>query len=73
MFGSGSFNPQSITNWTVHDNDIHDWANWDTSSDSNHHDGIFFAGNDGTATDIIVLDIYNNYLHGTTRTAHPIA
>ena len=61
---SGSFNPQNITNWTVHDNDIHDWANWDTSSDSNHHDGIFFAGNDGTATDINGVDIYNNYLHG---------
>jgi len=64
LFGSGSFNPQSITNWAVHDNDIHDWANWDTTSDFNHHDGIFFAGNDGTATDINGIDIYNNYLHG---------
>jgi hypothetical protein len=64
LFGSGSFNPQSITNWSVHDNDIHDWANWDTTSDFNHHDGIFFAGNDGTATDINGVDIYNNYMHG---------
>ncbi len=66
LFGSGSFNPETITNWTVHDNDIHDWANWDVSSTGNHHDGIFFAGNDGTATDVDGVDIYNNYIHGHT-------
>ena len=66
LFASGSFNPETITNWSVHDNDIHDWANWDVSSTGNHHDGIFFAGNDGTASDDDGADIYNNYIHGHT-------
>lgn len=69
VFGSGSFNPQTILQWSVYDNDIHDWANWDTSSDYNHHDGIFFAGNDGTATDVNGVLIYNNYIHGHTSNA----
>jgi len=48
---------------TIHDNDMHDWCNWDTTSDTHHHDGAFSAGdNNGTGTDH--LQVYNNYLHG---------
>ena len=61
--GANSVN--SITNEKIYDNDIHDFAIWDTPSDFNHHDGVFISGNSAT-TDVSHIDIYRNYLHGTT-------
>ena len=61
--GSGS-TPNSMTLNLLYGNEIYDFANWDTTSDAYHHDGIFLTGgnNVGQATH---NDIYNNYVHGT--------
>src|SRR5215472_15667372 len=60
MFGTTA---KPTTTNTIHDNDMHEWCNWDTTSDTHHHDGAFSAGdNNGTGTDH--LQVYNNYLHG---------
>lgn len=47
---------------TVHDNHFHDFANWDTTNNSFHHDGIHFFGSTGnTVTNSIE---YNNLFDG---------
>lgn len=63
-FASGSGSADSITYEQIYNNDIHDLANWDTSGDIFHHDGIFLSGN-GATTSLHDNQIYNNYLHGT--------
>jgi hypothetical protein len=68
IFESGSGSSNSITNELIYGNDVHDFANWDTTDDSFHHDGIFLSGNTSTA-DLTHVDVYNNYLHGTTSNA----
>jgi hypothetical protein len=60
--GSGS-SPNSITQNLIHDNEIYDFANWDTTADTFHHDGLFIDG--GNALDTTTYNyLYNNYLHG---------
>lgn len=51
----------SAGNMTIHDNHIHDYANWDTTTDAYHHDGIHAWGQGGTITS---LTIYNNLFDG---------
>jgi hypothetical protein len=55
----------TLTNVNIHGNHIHDYANWDTPSDSWHHDGIHIWGynNDGSDT-ITGVNIYNNKFGG---------
>lgn len=65
VFGSGSTTVNGITSILVYHNSCHDWQNWDTTSDTFHHDGIFFAGNDNAADTVASVDIYDNYLFGT--------
>lgn len=57
--------PNSITQIKVHDNDMHDYANWDTTSDRYHHDGVIVAGNSNLANGASYISIYNNYIHGS--------
>jgi hypothetical protein len=65
VFLSGGSSANGIANDTIHDNDIHDFSNFDTPSDSFHHDGIMVAGNNNSANGINGVDIYNNYIHGS--------
>lgn len=65
LSGPGANAPNSITNDQVYNNDVHDFANWDTTSNSYHHDGIFVSGNDANAVGVSHVDIYNNYVHGS--------
>lgn len=56
---------KTLTGGTIHDNDIHDFQNWDDRPSVNefHHDGIYgFTNNSGSS--ITGLQIYNNYIHG---------
>jgi hypothetical protein len=64
IFLSGGPAANSITNESVHDNDIHDFGNWDTTTDTFHHDGIFASGSNTSGTSTSFISIYNNYLHG---------
>jgi hypothetical protein len=49
---------ESITNLIVHDCYFHDWENWDSPSDTSHHNGFYaFAENGGTI--ITGITMYN--------------
>jgi hypothetical protein len=65
LSGPSSNTPNSITQIKIHDNDMHDYANWDTTSDSFHHDGAIIAGNNNLANGVSFVSIYNNYIHGS--------
>jgi hypothetical protein len=55
----------AVSSVYVHDNHIHDPANWDTSDNFWHHDGIHFFDNAGTSEmDINGVYIYNNLFDG---------
>ena len=68
IFESAANSPNAITNEQIYGNEIYDFAVWDTTTDANHHDGIFLSGSNAT-TDLTHVDIFNNYLHGTTSSA----
>lgn len=64
----GSGNPsESIDNVLIHDNDYSDPSNWDTTSNSFHHDGvhIWMVHSSSTGTN---FKVYNNYFHGNWGT-----
>ena len=65
LSGPGGNTPNAITQIKVHDNDMHDFANWDTTSDRYHHDGVMVAGNNNLANGVSYISIYNNYIHGS--------
>ena len=47
----------------IYGNKIHDFANWDTTLDAYHHDGMhLFQVNNNSA--VTGLSIYNNYIYG---------
>ncbi len=46
----------------IHDNHFHDAANWDTSSDTFHHNGLHNYMN--VASDSLALNLYNNLSDG---------
>ena len=50
------------TTIVVHDNHIHDFANWDTSNNSFHHDGMHLWGTTGSAN--TNAQEYNNLIDG---------
>ena len=53
----------TATNVNVHDNDVHDFANWFDTGFNFHFDGIFFAATEAS-TSLTNSNIYNNYIHG---------
>src|SRR5713101_8335216 len=52
----------TLTNINIFGNHIHDYAAWDTSSNSYHHDGIHIWANSGAQ--VSGGDIYNNLFDG---------
>ena len=52
---------------------MHDYANWDTTSDRYHHDGIIVAGNNNLANGVSYISIYNSTSTARFRVARPIA
>jgi parallel beta-helix repeat protein len=68
IFLSAGTGANAITNEKIYGNDIHDFANWDTTSDTFHHDGIFLSGNNAVNNLTNTL-VYNNYIHGTSSSA----
>lgn len=58
------FGTKAASHEKVYGNHIHDLANWDTTSDSYHHDGIHAYGTSGaTITD---LEVFDNQFDGST-------
>ncbi|HUY12645.1 MAG TPA: hypothetical protein VMX16_03305 [Terriglobia bacterium] len=68
IFESGSASVNSITNEKIYGNEVYDFANWDTTADTFHHDGLFLSGSSAT-TDLTHVDVYSNYVHGTSSSA----
>jgi hypothetical protein len=67
----GNSGNNSVTGTKVYGNQIHDYANWDTSANAYHHDGVYFYAI-SPATNANGL-IYNNYFYGSfgnNATAH---
>jgi hypothetical protein len=52
----------TMTGMSIHDNHFHDFANWDTSSNKYHHDGIHLWGQNGAIVSGALL--YNNLFDG---------
>ena len=50
----------------IYDNHIHDYANWDTTSDAYHHDGLhcYTAGDSGIASHYNGLYVFDNRFDG---------
>ncbi len=65
---------QTLENVYIYGNYIHDYANWDTTADIWHHDGIHIWGDGDSGTDPITgVWIYNNKFGGNmgaNATAH---
>jgi hypothetical protein len=52
----------TTSGFSIHDNHIHDFTNWDTTANAYHHDGLHLWGqNGGTVTNGV---IYNNIFDG---------
>jgi hypothetical protein len=54
----------SASHFYVYNNHIHDYANWDTTSDAYHHDGVHAYGTGGA--NLTDLEIYDNQFDGNT-------
>ncbi len=65
IFESGGNSANSITNEKIYSNNISNFAGWDTTDDSFHHDGIFLSGGNANTT-LTHVDVYGNYVHGTS-------
>ncbi len=57
-FGPGG----TISGFSIHDNHIHDFVNWDSTQDAYHHDGIHMWGQNGGA--VTNGSIFNNLFDG---------
>ena len=60
---SSSSGTATVTGFYIYGNNIHDWSNWDNSSDDNHHDGMIL-NTDSATSSFSNWYIYNNYIHG---------
>ena len=64
----------NLSNVYIYGNNIHDYSNWDTSSDTWHHDGVHIWGyNDNGSDTISGVYVYNNHFGGCmgqNTTAH---
>lgn len=56
--GYGSYTGAGIS---IHNNHIHDYANWDTTTDAYHHDGVHLYATNGARG---VAQVYNNVFGG---------
>lgn len=57
--------------FSIHDNHFHDYANWDTTANTYHHDGIHMWGqNGGTVTNGQIFDNLFDGDSGVNITAH---
>jgi hypothetical protein len=54
--------PSGISGLSIHDNHIHDFANWDSATNRYHHDGLHIWGQRGGS--IANGSIYNNLFDG---------
>lgn len=68
IFESGGNSANSITNEKIYSNEVYDFAAWDTTADTFHHDGIFLSGGNANNT-LTHVDVYGNYVHGTSSSA----
>jgi hypothetical protein len=59
--GVGTGGP--VSNISVYGNHFHDMANWDTTSDSYHHDGVHIFTDNGAVSGVME---YNNLFDGDT-------
>lgn len=58
-----AFGPaHAASNISIHDNHIHDYANWDSTGDKYHHDGLHLWGQRGGS--VSNGSIYNNLFDG---------
>ena len=62
--GMGGYGANSVTNITIYNNHFHDYANWDTTANTYHHDGIHIYANGGAHANL--GKIYNNIFDGDT-------
>jgi hypothetical protein len=60
---NGNNSTGTIYNIKIHNNHIENMNNWDTTSDSFHHDGIFIVQNN-TSANIYNIYIYDNLFDG---------
>jgi hypothetical protein len=65
----------TLSGFSIHDNHIHDFANWDTSTNAYHHDGLHLWGHvvnttPPTPNNITNGVIYNNTFDGDPGTNH---
>jgi hypothetical protein len=54
--------PATASNFSIHDNHIHDFTNWDSTTNAYHHDGLHIWGQRGGAVN--GGSIYNNLFDG---------
>lgn len=61
----GPASGNTLSNVNIYSNNIHDYSNWDTSSDTWHHDGVHIWGyNDNGSDTVTGVNIYNNTFGG---------
>jgi hypothetical protein len=69
-FGNNTDGTSTWSGMNLHDNHLHDFASWDTSSNDFHHDGFHFFAYAADGTDfntnntIKNINIYNNLFNG---------
>jgi hypothetical protein len=61
---SSSSGSAVMTNFQIHGNKIHDFANWDNSNDNNHHDGLHVNTN-SSSSQFSDFQIYGNHIYGS--------
>jgi hypothetical protein len=59
----GNNSTATLTNVLVHNNHLKNMSNWDTTTDSFHHDGLFVVQNN-TSANITNVQFYNNLADG---------
>jgi hypothetical protein len=67
-----AFGPRNTTSGlSIHDNHIHGYANWDTTTNAYHHDGLHIWGqNGGVATNGVIFNNLFDGDSGVNITAH---
>jgi hypothetical protein len=63
IFVSSDNSGAVLNNLYVHDNLVHDGANWDDNANENHHDGIHISTSQVNTT-IDTFQVYNNHIYG---------
>lgn len=53
-----------LTNLNIYNNTIHEFANWNTTSNTSHHNGIYVWAEQSGGVIAAPYNIYNNYIYG---------